>query len=228
MIGTLTTARGFRCQSTLRRVAFDFVLFADPMTVGSRGPDARMGSRFRLSTFINSEYGLDSFWDHGQDQTSRLTEGSATDRLRCSEVSGPLTLLRGHPCTSSAAVGPATNVSYGFNARLHIAPATPDAGPEAAQSASARPVLLSKAILQHPDVPLAWDIDGAALTRRGATTPHFSAPAIGDDALFRGDRLWAPAPRHHGRVNVAFVGGHVLSSADPRAEPTWDWAYTPE
>jgi len=29
-------------------------------------------------------------------------------------------------------------------------------------------------------------------------------------------------------MNVGFIGGHVLSSAEPTTEPFWRWTYVPE
>src|SRR5690242_14076117 len=53
---TVRAARGFRCQVSLRSVAFDFSVFADDNLHGDRGDDVAVVGRrrFRLETFQES------------------------------------------------------------------------------------------------------------------------------------------------------------------------------
>src|SRR5262249_34449945 len=90
-------------------------------------------------------------------------------------------------------------------------------------------VYLSDRILQYPDVPLLLDVDGEIAEARNILAYYSAPPAarrIQTDVYDSG-QYWFPALRHRGRVNVAFVGGHGLSSADPLDEPWWRWDYTP-
>ncbi|MFG0283618.1 MAG: H-X9-DG-CTERM domain-containing protein, partial [Phycisphaerales bacterium JB039] len=115
------------------------------------------------------------------------------------------------PC-SSGAVGPASAISYTFNARLH-------------RRDDGYPVRLSEMVLERTRVPLAWDVDGAAAGLRGQS-PVFSAPGLGSTGAYRDDKLWFPSQRHNGAANFAFVDGAVESSARPLGE-TWAWSYAP-
>lgn len=207
---TIGAARGFRCQMTLRSCAFDFALFGDRNLGPQRGDDSGLsGDRFHLETFQESQYGVSEFWRW--DATTRMVlEAEDLMPLRCSEVSGPLTLLSQTAC-SSGAVGPAAAVSYGFNGRLHRT----DAGQR---------VPMSPGAVERSDVPLAWDIDGAEAQRRGVT-PVFSAPGLETTGAYRNDQLWFPGLRHNGAGNFAFMDGRVESSGRPLAEAGWAWEY---
>jgi prepilin-type N-terminal cleavage/methylation domain-containing protein/prepilin-type processing-associated H-X9-DG protein len=217
----LSTARSLQCQASLRTVALDFALFATDGMHTSRGDDARLDNRFRLSTFQESEYEIDEFWSHGDADTVVLDEKSESDPLRCSEVRAAVSVTQNQACTSSGAINPPQNVSYGFNSRLHRAEVE---GPGGFQLP--RPVFLTSAILQEPDVPLAWDVDG----KKAFSThvlPQFSAPSLDSQSVYAADRFWFPSFRHGGLMNVAFVGGQVLSTRTPLEEPGWKWAYQP-
>lgn len=218
---TLGSARGFKCQTALRNVAFDFALFADPTVHGSRGADAQLNNRFRIATFQESEYGLDEFWAHGPAPQATFEAGAQLDHMRCTEVSGPVTLKQNAPCTAAGSIGPASNVSYGFNARLNRAETQ---GPFGVQAST---VFLTSDIMQQPDVPLLWDVDGALAQSKGVQTPQFSAPALNSLFLYVNNKHWFPGMRHNGALNVAFVGGHVLSSREPLEEAGWRWEYAP-
>ena len=219
---TIGSARGFKCQAALRNVAFDFALFADPEIHGSRGQDSQFNNRFRIETFQESEYGIDEFWAHQDASSVTFESGGELDHMRCPEVAGAVTLKRDVPCTTAGAIGPPTNVSYGFNARLHRDEVQSPYG-----GVSANPVFMSSEILQQPDVPLLWDVDGEAALAKNIHTPQFSAPALDSLFLYANDRHWYPGMRHNGAMNVAFVGGHVVSSRTPLDEPGWQWGYSP-
>ena len=210
---TLGAARSFRCQMTLRSAGFDFLLFSDSNLGPDRGDDSDLsGDRFHIATFQESLYGVHEFWRWGR--SSRVViEDSDRVPLRCSEVDGPLTLVKDMPCTTSGAIGPASAISYTFNARLD-------------RRDDGREVMIGAATDTKADVPLLWDVDGAAARSRGGVNPVFSAPGLGTDGVYRGDRLWFPAMRHNGAGNFAFIDGHVASSSQPLGEE-WDWSYAP-
>jgi prepilin-type N-terminal cleavage/methylation domain-containing protein/prepilin-type processing-associated H-X9-DG protein len=216
------SARAVRCQMSLRGAAFDFSVFADDQLHGDRGDDARdlPRGRFRLETFQESQYGIDEFWRWGDVSRYTLPDSGGNNPLRCSEMRGEITVRRNLPCTAGA-VTPPEHVSYGFNMRLHVREV------ELFGSPAAEPVLLNSRILGHGEVPLAWDVDGAGAKSKGVE-PVFSAPALDSRAVFVSDRYWFPGRRHGGSVQVAFVGGHVLSSPRPLEEPGWRWSFSPE
>ena len=214
-------AHSVQCKATLRGIAQDFAAFADSMIHTDRGDDNALRDHFRLSTFQESLYEIDEFWSHGGAQEAQLEAGAQHRRARCASVSGNIKVARNQPCTSAGAINPPQNVSYGFNARLHRAEV---AGPGGFPLP--KPVFLTGDILMEPNVPLAWDVDGAAAFRMHVL-PQFSAPSLGSKSVYAADRFWFPALRHGGSMNVAFVGGHVLSTRAPLDEGSWQWAYQP-
>jgi prepilin-type processing-associated H-X9-DG protein len=217
----MRAARGFRCQMSLRSVAFDFSVFADDQLHGDRGDDpAAVGARrFRIETFQESEYGIDEFWRYnGTSHT--IPDADKNDPMRCPDVRGQLTLTNNTPC-SQGAVTPGRYVSYGFNMRLHR--------PEG-RAPNGQPILfpasLTNAVMEHGRVPLAWDVDGLAAEVRGLT-PVFSAPSLSPTGPYSNGAFWFPAQRHNGTCNFAFIDGSVTGSAHPTDERNWDWAYQP-
>ncbi len=221
---TLRAARGFRCQMSLRSVAFDFAIFADDQLHGDRGDDARdlPRGRFRAETFQESQYGLDEFWRWQGASSHQFPDRSNNDPMRCSEVAGILTLQNNTPC-SQGAIAPPEHISYTFNARLDRAESRLPSG-----ATVLVPATLSADILQHGRVPLVWDVDGAEARARGVT-PVFSAPGLpGSSGGYAGDALWFPALRHNGAANFALIDGSVAASARPTPlAHGWDWAYQP-
>lgn len=211
----LGAARAFKCQMTLRSVAFDFHVYADRHLHGDRGDDRDLEARglFRLENFQDSQYGLHEFWPYGGLTQVSLPDSGGRDPMRCPEVKGEVRLRRDTPCSMPGAITPQDRISYGFNLRLHRLPAGP--------------VLLSSDVVEKANVPLLWDVDAPEAVRRGVL-PVFSAPALGSTwSLLAGDRLWFPARRHLGASNVAFVDGHVAPSANPLGEPGWNWDFEP-
>jgi prepilin-type N-terminal cleavage/methylation domain-containing protein/prepilin-type processing-associated H-X9-DG protein len=218
---SIRAARGFRCQVSLRSVAFDFGVFADDQLHGDRGNDPRdLGStrRFRLETFQESQYGIDEFWRWPTTPTHTLPDAEKNDPMRCPEVRGEITLRNNTPC-SQGAITPARNISFGFNMRLHRAEISSPSGPS-----MLAPVTLTSDIALHGRVPLAWDVDGSA---SGSASPVFSAPSLASAGPYANNRYWFPALRHNGAVNVAFIDGSVVASTHPLQEPAWDWSYQP-
>lgn len=223
---TLASARGFKCQTSLRGVAFDFTVFADDQLHGSRGNDALdlpKGS-FRIETFQNAQYGIDEFWSYGSASSVNLPDAQGRDPMRCAAVRGDLTLRRNIPC-SQGGVSPAQNVSYTFNMRLHLSDS------RAAARMTPGVVLTSQITSGNKDaspanIPLVWDVDGAQAKRVG-TSPVFSAPSAGSTNLFAGGRFWYPGMRHLSALNIAFIDGHVDSTVRPLEEPNWAWGFDP-
>lgn len=221
--GTIAAARGFRCQSSQRTIAFDFRVFADESLHGSRGDDEinlRRG-RFLLETFQESQYGIDEFWQYGNVPTQAIPDAQGRDPMRCPEVKGDLVLRRFTPC-SQGGIGPAENVSFGFNIRLHWSERQAAAGRPVGIALSSH-ILEANAAADPAQVPLLIDVDGARAVRNGASPAYVGPPSQG--GLFATDRYWSPSARHNGRVNAAFIDGHVESSPAPASEPGWDWRF---
>ena len=215
----LATARGFRCQMSMRAVAFDFQLFADDNLHGDRGDDHNTRD-FRLETFQESQYGVDEFWRWGEAALIELPDARGNDPMRCPSVRTPMVLRRNLAC-SSGAVGPPQSVSYGFNMRLDRAEVIDDRGRPRAVGVRLRPE-----IVERSDVPLMMDVDGQVAFEKGSR-PIFIAPTGTSTGLYAGDRYWYPALRHAGRANAAFLDGHVASSSAPAEEAGWNWAFQP-
>jgi len=204
----------------MRNVAFDFRIYADGRFHGDRGDDSKLGDRFRLETFQEAQYGIDEFWAFSNPNTASLMDSPANDRMQCPSVSGEVTLRSNAPC-SGGAVGPAENVSYGFNVRLHKAEVPGRRG-----RLRLRSVLLSSNILSESNVPLAIDIDGKAASAK-RVSPVFTGPSLGTRGPLRGDRYWFPGSRHGGSANVSFIDGHVESLDDPLDIGGQGWGYQP-
>lgn len=227
--GAVQSARSFKCTASMRTLAFDFTVFADDTLHPWRGEDDSSDAaervvplrHFRLETFVESQYGLDEFWQNGTVQAIRLPDAQGRDPMRCPEVRGELVLRRGVPC-SQGAVSPSANVSYGFNIRLHQSDALWRRG-------LSTPVALNSAIISGngrtspSTIPLAIDVDGAAAGRMGAV-PLFTGPTL-NSVLFARDRVWFPGMRHGRAANAAFLDGHVAQSAKPLEERNWDWSF---
>jgi prepilin-type processing-associated H-X9-DG protein len=214
---TMAASRGFKCQQSLRSIAYDFHIFADDSLHGYRGEPGN-DAAFLLENFVESQYGVHEFWAWPDETRRVMPDGSGNDPMRCPEVKGPITLRSNMPCTSGA-VSPVQNVSYGFNIRLRTEEYF-NPGPRQ------RGVNLTSDIISASNVPLVWDIDGAVAAVR-AGQPHFSGPSLDSPAVFAGDRYWFPALRHNRAGNFAFIDGHVAASARPLSEPTWRWGYSP-
>lgn len=217
--GAIATARGFRCQMSMRSVAFDFQMFADESLHGDRGDDHGR-SDFRLETFQESQYGVDEFWRWGDDTEVDLPDAAGNDPMRCPSVREPLTLRRNLAC-SNGAVGPPQSVSYGFNIRLDRAEIIDSRGRPRAVAARLRPM-----VLINGQVPLLFDVDGVRAFETGVS-PLYAGPSLDSQGPFAGDRYWFPALRHGGRLNVAFIDGHVASTARPLEEAGWRWDFQP-
>jgi prepilin-type N-terminal cleavage/methylation domain-containing protein/prepilin-type processing-associated H-X9-DG protein len=216
-------AQDLKCQANLRIVCLDFTAFADESGSGRRGDSDQLGPNlFRIEDFQESIYGIDEFWS-GADAGQSPLNGSQQPLMCPARPSSSLDRRAGMPC-SAGAIGPQANVSVGFNKRLETRTQSIDGRPFPA------PAYVSGRILQYPDVPLLLDVEGREAVQRGRV-PYYSAPPILDDAavdIYEFGQWWFPAFRHRGRLNVGFVGGHVLSSSHPTTEPWWRWSYQPD
>ena len=218
LVKARSAVRGFVCKNKLKTVAFEFNLFADDLVL-PEAPDGlgTSGNHFRIETFQERLYRINHFWDL-RDQAEADYEPSRQP-LMC--PAGPQELRRraGLPC-SKHAVGPPENVSMCFNMRLDkISVRIEDRW-------VLQDVALTGRILEHPSVPLAFDVDGAAAKEK-RLLPYYAAPPAGDPGIYGTGLFWHPSLRHDGKLNAAFIGGHVLSSCRPETEPGWDWAYQP-
>lgn len=216
-------AHDLRCRANMRTVLIDFIDFADETGAGRRGDSDFFGpTRFRLEDFQERVYGIDEFWT-GAD-VERMPLSPSAQPLMCPAGSNTLERRSGMPC-SSGAVGPQRNVTTGFNRRLHKRTRYDNDGNPFSANAK-----LTHRILMNPDVPLLFDVDGDEAVAREAL-PYYAAPPIdrktGDD-IYSGGEFWFPSMRHRGRINIGFVGGHVLSSSAPLSEPWADWSYQPD
>ena len=211
--GAIDSARSFRCQMSLRNVAYDLHMFVDPRLDQGRthDPCTRHG-HVALETFQESLYGIDEYWRYGSGRSQVALDAADDVPLRCAAVRGDLVLRRDAPC-SGGGVASWDTVSYGFNARLHRVPG--------GRSTS---TCLNERTIDESMVPLAWDVDGREATRRGVT-PVYSAPPTDGDTIYDDGRMWMPASRHGSGINVAFLDGHVESSRTPLDEPGWRWGF---
>jgi prepilin-type N-terminal cleavage/methylation domain-containing protein/prepilin-type processing-associated H-X9-DG protein len=231
--GAVAAARSFKCQTSQRSVAFDFGLFADDTLHPWRGDDDSSDpalrvvprNEFRLETFIESQYGLDEFWDsnYGSALTTNLPDANGRDPMRCAEVKGSVTLRRAVPCTQGA-VTPPRNISFGFNYRLQLSERHWLEG-------DTRPIGLSSQVLNSgvvppSSIPLLWDVDGEVAAER-SVVPLFTAPAMNSTTLYVNNQFWFPAMRHNGSMVVAFVDGHVATTGKPLLERGWAWDFDP-
>ncbi len=214
---SLATARGLRCKLSQRSVAFDFVQFADDGISVDRGDDTGRGN-FSIDTFIESQLQIDEFWNReGLTFQTPTSDREGLDPMRCPEVSGPVMYARGRSCTENGIVGPWENISYAFNIRLRQREVLINRGN------SLHAQRLDSSILSEPgQIPLLWDVDGDA-SLAADKFPLFGGPAFESREWSR-DRVWHPALRHGGTMNVAFVDGHVDSTTQPLAEQ-WRWQF---
>lgn len=212
--GAMDASRSFRCQMSLRNVAFDLTMFVELDEPRPQDPCGRHG-HVALETFQESLYGIDEYWRFGSAR-SQVTLTAADDvPLRCAAVRGDLVLRRDAPC-SAGGVASWNTVSYGFNGRMHRVDGI---------GGRSTATCLTERVLSESMVPLAWDVDGQEATRRGVS-PVFSAPPLGDGGIYDDGLSWMPAARHGSGINVAFLDGHVEVSRRPLEEASWRWGFS--
>ena len=220
LIGILLTALSasrkaglkLRCISQMHEVSFKFRMFSDPFTVRTRGESDLLGpSVFYLDDFQDSLYRIDEFWDIPPVIYSQYRADEEV--MMC--PAGPDELYRRPQRTAfEQAVLPTANVSLAFNRRLWRDGLNPGIN------------TVSQRLLDTPDIPLIMDVDGAAASAAGRL-PYYIAPPvpnISDD--YSMGEFWFPSLRHNGKIVVAFVGGHVLSTDKPLEQSTWRWDVT--
>ncbi len=205
----------------MRSVAFDFQAFISPEIPMNRGEDENdptLGrDHYWLETFQETQYRIDEFWDRAG---SRFL-GSVNDLgvMACPEVAGDIQLLSGKTCRGGS-VSPARYVSYTMNLRLDHEEV------KIANNWATRHTRLSDNLLNKQLIPLIWDIDGKIPEDR-LITPHYSAPPGEPGTPYSSGNEWFPNADRHGRLQVAFTSGEVLTSDDPLNEPTWGWLVNP-
>ena len=207
------------CASHQKSILMDFQLFAENQGQTTRGASDTLGSgQFWIDDFQEMMYGIDEFWDEPGENTVQI--GAEHSKMICPASRGTLVKRRGLSCGNES-IGPPGNVSVAVNMRLRQA--TTEFGgrrvlaPIAATHVSAQ-------ILRHPSVPVLIDVDGEQASAHHVE-PFYIAPGLeGRDDPYADGQYWFPSTRHNGRTNVAFVGGHVLSSTQAQWEP-WDWGY---
>ncbi len=215
-------ARALHCSSNLRNIAMDFQMFANGQSARGQGDSEKFGANaFHINDYLDSVYRLDEFWDLGERTTGELTP--AREVSLCPGATKRLVKRKGLPCGRDS-LSPLEGVSLAFNMRLYRSLM------KVGSSTLLAPVNLSfvkSAILNHPYVPLAMDVDGQSVVNAGLD-PFYIAPGVADsEDPYTRNRFWHPSTRHNSKTNVAFVGGHVLTSKKPQDE-NWNWGYTAE
>ncbi|HKQ50015.1 MAG TPA: type II secretion system protein [Phycisphaerae bacterium] len=215
-------AMDLKCRSGLRTITTSFMDFASESGAGRRGDsDQFAAGQFRLEDFQESIYQVDEFWNDPTED--RVTIDSRTLPLACPASPATLERRSGVPC-SRGAVGPRKNISVGFNRRLDTTTRFID------DRAFPQNAYVTEKILNYADVPLVFDVDGEKSAANNVI-PYYSAPPLARQDIpdiYSSGRYWIPSFRHRGSMNVAFIGGHVLSSRQPTQEPWWRWDYEPE
>ena len=217
-----SSARGLVCASNMKSVATEFTWFADGTASSGRGDSESLGrGRFRIDDFQESLYRIDEFWTGPVGEPQTLD--GRNELMLCPAGATRLSKRDGAPC-GSAAIGPVEDVSIGLNMRFRRA--TMEFKGKTVLSPVAS-TFVHTSVLNHPYAPIAMDVNGVEAQRR-TLEPFYIAPPLNDvEDPYADGRHWFPASRHGGRVNAAFVGGHVLSSANPAGE-RWDWSYQAE
>lgn len=220
--GVRAGAKRLVCAANLRNLSSEFNAFVDGTQPLGRGDSENLGQgRFKINDFQDLLYRLDEYWDQGAARTATLS--SDKDAILCPSGAGRMTRFVSQPCGRNA-LNPVADVSIALNMRLYR-PVVNFRGKDILAPTAA--ALVSPRILDHPYVPLAMDVDGAKLVERGID-PFYLAPKVGDaDDPYATGRYWTQSTRHGRSVNVAFVGGHVLTSQHPDEEH-WDWSYQAE
>lgn len=218
LVRVRNASRCVLCMSNLKTVSQEFFQFADDYAKSYRGDSDRYGAKmFRLEDFQEKLYGIHEFW---KDKSRSEIEFRVMEQpLMCPSSEKPLMKRRDLPC-SQYAVTPVQNVSIGFNMRLDQVSTTVQGWPRLQRTR------LTSKILEQGQVPLAFGVDGARAEQQGVL-PYYSAPPAGDTGLYGSGKFWFPSLRHGSQMNVAYIGGHVLRTADPGQSAKSNWKYQP-
>ncbi|MCZ6699943.1 MAG: prepilin-type N-terminal cleavage/methylation domain-containing protein [Planctomycetota bacterium] len=205
--------RNLKCVAQMNRTAFDFRMFADDFSVESRGESDRLGpGMFSIEDFQDKMYRVDEFWEGPE--VPKVRYEASEEAMMCPEASKEL-YRRPFKTVSAAerAVFPSMNVSLAINRRLYRDGIIPGQ------------VVVTHKILENPEVPLVMDVDGEAAYAANKS-PYYIAPPMDKDDDYESGDFWFPSFRHGGKMNVAFVGGHVASTDKPLEAPGWRWSYS--
>jgi len=214
-------SRALKCQINMRSVAFDFQAFLSPeipMNRGNDEGDPTLGrDHYWLETFQETQYRIDEFWD----RAGSNFRGSVNDLgvMACPEVAGDIQLRSGKTCRGGS-VSPPRNVSYSMNLRLDHSEV------KIGNMWGTQHARLSDNLFNKQLIPLIWDIDGIIPEKR-LITPHYSAPPGVAGTPYSSGNEWFPSESRHGKLQVAFTSGEVLTSSDPLNEATWGWFDNP-
>ena len=227
LIKVRESGRDLVCKTKKKTVASEFFLFADDYAHPDRGDSEDLNGKFHLEDFVERMYGLDEFWK--KKATPGLAYNASDHPLMC--PSGPQELSRTperangkrFPCGEDA-FDDWSNISTAFNQRLNV-----KHRPGAPSHISMR-IELSNKIMKTGMAPLAFDVDGKAAVDTSSKKREgslYGTPEVDDKdpKFYQGH--WYPATPHLKRMNVAFIGGHVLSSSDPEHDKGWRWKYSP-
>ena len=185
LVNVRVSAKGFMCKNKLRNVAFDFIQFADDYAHPWRGEsddDGKPG--FRLVDFQERVYGVAEFWRIPGGMTSSSAGGLVLPTKPYKAADQPLICPAGPQQLERVAllpmhqkpVRPLQNVSIGMNMRLHRATEWKDG------ELVFKDIRLSKRVMEHPSVPLVFDVDGEQAFKNDLDTPlasvlpYYSAP----------------------------------------------------
>jgi len=217
--GVRRSMKLLRCTSNMRSIVVEFQLFVDGNSAKGQGDSEKLGrNRFYINDFQDSMYDLDEFWDLGPAASGTLRSDKST--MLCPEGPSDLTKRKGFPCGSEA-LGPPENVTLAMNMRLYRGVVHFGGASLLAPAAVSK---LRANILNHPYVPLIMDVDGQEAAKRGLDPFYMAPPIPGADDPYSDGRYWMPSFRHGEKVNIAFVGGHVLTSSVPEEED-WNWSF---
>lgn len=217
-------AQAIVCMSNLKSVGFDFNLtLQNPGSLKRLRQDAN-DRNFGLTSFIDKLYGAGAYYP--ADHKSEIEHINGDSIFFCPSGPGSIRVdrVQQYPDQAAAAlagaVSPLRQLSYGFNARLHMV----FRGPSPQQSGSTRWYpSLSKSLLDNAGVGrtvLLADYDGELAEQAEKVDPHLFAPAVERFGYYKATvnkplgEQWFPKYRHNGKCNVALLDGSVISATE--------------
>jgi prepilin-type processing-associated H-X9-DG protein/prepilin-type N-terminal cleavage/methylation domain-containing protein len=222
-------SKSLLCMTNGHTVARSFYLFADEYAHPWRGDSEKQcrANQFSAVDFLQSVYAIDEFWSEGGNGVPFGSGVYGRDHpLIC--PAGPAGLGRVKGVATGSQLNHLDRLSYAMNRRLVYAPVYYNVG------GAAYAVFVNQRILNHPRVPVLFEVDAASMLAAFAgqsvpLVPLFGAPEGTPVAgsPYANDRFWFPAKRHRGKMTISFVDGHVVSTEDHQSDPSWDWDYHP-